>query len=48
MIFENHDIKFQIYDAGYNENWNIENAVPYKQIDVRDIIEVEGERMCVP
>ena len=39
---EEYGIKHQVYDAT-----EYQKAVPYKQISVYDIIEVEGERECV-
>lgn len=43
-----YDTKYQIFDAGGIDGmWNLERALPYKQVSVRDIIEVAGERVCV-
>ena len=45
---EEYDIKFQIFDAGGIDGmWNSERAIPYKEVSVRDIIEVAGERVCI-
>lgn len=45
---EEYDVKFQIFDAGGIDGmWNLERATPYKEVSVRDIIEVAGERACV-
>ncbi len=42
-----YDTRFQIFDAeGIDGMWNLENAIPYKEVSVRDIIEVAGERVC--
>jgi hypothetical protein len=40
--------KFQIYNAGIvGEDFDDQNAYPYKEISINDIISVEGERRCV-
>ena len=45
---EEYDIKFQIFDAGGIDGmWNLERAIPYKEVSVGDIIEVAGERVCI-
>jgi hypothetical protein len=47
---EEYATKFWIYDAGLpaSGEMNFEHAVPYKQISVNDIIDVTGERTCIP
>lgn len=44
---EEYDKKYKIYNAGNPPNLNFNNVTIYsKQIDVNDIIKVEGERRC--
>ena len=44
---EEYSTKHQVYNAGAYGAEDPKRAVPYKQISVNDIIEVEGERECV-
>ena len=44
---EEYSIKHQVYDAGPQGAFDAKKGVPYKQISVNNIIEVEGERECV-
>ncbi|MBM3254621.1 MAG: hypothetical protein FJZ16_10230 [Candidatus Omnitrophica bacterium] len=45
---DEYDTKYQIFDAGGIDGmWNLERALLYKEVSVRDIIEVAGERTCI-
>ena len=43
---DEYDNSFSVYDAGISPNMNWNNAPPFKEVSVNDIIEVEGERIC--
>ncbi|MBU1935112.1 hypothetical protein KKF04_03580, partial [Patescibacteria group bacterium] len=46
-----YDTKYKIYDAGgadTSRDYTPESATLYGEVSVRDIIEFEGERECVP